>query len=341
VECRRPAARRDAHELRPHAERERAGADALALEEVHAGAADEVGDEERGRLVVDLERRADLLDQAVLHDDDAVGEPHRLLLVLRHVERGDARGELLLAQELAHREAAVGVERAERFVHEPDRGAAHDGAREPDALLVAAGELARLLLQQLGQPEPARDGRDGGGALRLRHAAAREREGDVLGDREMGVERVELEDEADVTLGGRARRHVGAGEADRPRARQLEPGHHAQRRRLAAARRSQQHDELALCRSEVDPLHGARAVGVGLRERGELEEGHASQRSGAADAAACELTIWRTTAANSTQKPARSPPSQNGWSSSASPAAMPASDARSSCRQRERAGITA
>src|SRR5262249_47905646 len=156
------------------------------------------------------------------------------------------RGELLLAQELAHLEAAVGVERAEGLVHEPDRGAADDRAREPDALLVAAGELARPAAQQRREAEPPRDVLDLRVALPLRSAAAGEREGDVLGAREMRVERVELEDEADVALRGRARRDVGAGEPDRPGARQLEAGHHAQRRRLAAAGRAEQHDELAL-----------------------------------------------------------------------------------------------
>ena len=42
------------------------------------------------RAVVDLERRADLLDPAVVHHHDAVGHRQRLFLVVRHVDRGDA-----------------------------------------------------------------------------------------------------------------------------------------------------------------------------------------------------------------------------------------------------------
>ena len=46
--------------------------------------------------------------------------------------------ELLGANQLAHREPLIGVQRAERLVHQIDRGAAHDRARERHLLLIAA-----------------------------------------------------------------------------------------------------------------------------------------------------------------------------------------------------------
>ena len=52
--------------------------------------AHERGHERRRREVVDLGRRADLLDPALAHDHDAVGQRERLLLVVGHVDRGDA-----------------------------------------------------------------------------------------------------------------------------------------------------------------------------------------------------------------------------------------------------------
>ena len=63
-----------------------------AGKEVHRRRADEAGDELIGRVVVELERRADLRDQTVLHHDDAVGERHRLDLVVGDVDRGDVEG---------------------------------------------------------------------------------------------------------------------------------------------------------------------------------------------------------------------------------------------------------
>jgi zinc and cadmium transporter len=55
---------------------------------VHRRRADEAGDEAVGRAVVELQRRADLLDAAVVHHDDAVGHGHGLDLVVRDVDRG-------------------------------------------------------------------------------------------------------------------------------------------------------------------------------------------------------------------------------------------------------------
>ena len=53
----------------------------------HVDLAEEVGDERRGRPLVDLARRADLLDRAVVHHDDAVGHRQRLFLVVRDHDR--------------------------------------------------------------------------------------------------------------------------------------------------------------------------------------------------------------------------------------------------------------
>ena len=55
----------------------------------------------------------------------------------------------------------------------------------------------------------------------------------------------------------------------------LEPGEHAQRRRLAAARRADEHHELAVLDVEVEVVDGARAVGVHLRH---AIERHSGQR---------------------------------------------------------------
>src|SRR5215831_12386367 len=62
------------------------GADHGGIEQV--GTADEVGNEGIGGPLVDLLRRADLLNAAVGHDDDAVGERERLTLVVGDVDRG-------------------------------------------------------------------------------------------------------------------------------------------------------------------------------------------------------------------------------------------------------------
>ena len=93
------------------------------------------------RLVVDLLRRADLLDHAHIHHDHPVGDGERLLLVVRDVDRGDVEPALQLAQLDAHLGPQLGIEVAERLVEQHHGRREGDGAGQRHALLLAAGEL--------------------------------------------------------------------------------------------------------------------------------------------------------------------------------------------------------
>ena len=123
-----------------------------ALQEIHRRRADEAGDEQVVRTVVQIERRADLLDDAVVHDDDLVGHGHRLDLVVGDI---DGRGLQALVQFLdlgAHGHAQLGVEVGQRLVEQEDLRVAHDGAAHGDALALAARELARVAVEQGVRP---------------------------------------------------------------------------------------------------------------------------------------------------------------------------------------------
>ena len=61
-----------------------------AFDEVHVWRADEAGDEEVGRVAVELQRRADLLDHPAVQHDDLVGHGHRLDLVVGDVDHRGA-----------------------------------------------------------------------------------------------------------------------------------------------------------------------------------------------------------------------------------------------------------
>ncbi len=107
------------------------------------GRADEIRDEGVARKIVDVARRADLLDQPVAHHHDAVRHRQRLFEIVRHVDRRDAEPVLQLAQLDAHVGAQLGVEVRQRLVEQQHRGLEHEGARQRDALLLPAGELRR------------------------------------------------------------------------------------------------------------------------------------------------------------------------------------------------------
>ncbi len=118
-----------------------------ALDHVHRRRADELRDEEIAGPVVEIERRADLLDAPVVHDDDAVRHRHRLHLVVRHVDSGGLEP---LVQRLdlgAHRDAQLRVEVRQRLVEQEHLRVAHDRAAHGDALPLAAGQLAGIAVQ--------------------------------------------------------------------------------------------------------------------------------------------------------------------------------------------------
>src|SRR5688572_7555483 len=120
----------------------------LAGNEVHAGTAYERRHEPIRGAVVDLRGSAHLTDAPLRHDHDAVREAHGLLLIVSDVNRGHLGIELFRANQLAHGQALIGVERSERFVHEKHGRAPHDGASQRYLLLISAGELLRVKIEQ-------------------------------------------------------------------------------------------------------------------------------------------------------------------------------------------------
>ena len=224
------------------------------LAQVHRRRADEAGDVAGGGALEDLVGGAGLLDIAVAHDDDAVGQRHRLDLVVGDVDDGGRDLGVQLLDLGAHLGAQLGVEVGERLVEEEDVGVAHDGAAHGDALALAAGELRGAAVHERLEAEDGGGLGDAGVDLGLRAAGDLEREAEVLAHGHVRVERVGLEDHGDVA---RARRQVvdhPAADADLAAGDLLEPRDHAQRRGLAAAGGADQRDELAVGDLEVDAV---------------------------------------------------------------------------------------
>ena len=90
-------------------------------------------------MVVNLLRRANLLNHAILHDDDAVAQGHGLGLIVRNVHERGVDAIAQLDNLGAHLVAKLRVEVRERLVHEQHLGFAHDSATDRHALTLAAG----------------------------------------------------------------------------------------------------------------------------------------------------------------------------------------------------------
>ena len=103
-------------------------------------------------------------------------------------------------------------------------------------------------------------------ALRRADALAFQGKADVSPDIHVRIEREQLEHEGDIARRCAVHRHVLAVEPNGAGRRQFQSGNHAQRRRLAAAGRPQQAEELAVLHREAGSLDGME-IAEGFVER--------------------------------------------------------------------------
>ena len=173
----------------------------------------------------------------------------------------------------AHLLADDDVEAAQGFVEEETLRVADDRAPHGDALLLALREPAGDPAERMGEVEKAGDLAHPAVDFLLGDALGVEREGQVLGYRQARVERVELEHHRDVSIARREVVDPRTGDEDLARRRFLEAGNHAQRRGLAAARRTQQAHHLAGFDVEVDVVDRGERAEV-LAQVAQLDIGH-------------------------------------------------------------------
>ncbi len=245
------------------------------VDEIHRRRADERGDEQVRRLAEQPLRRVELLEHAVPQDGDALAEGHRLDLVVRDVERRDAEPIVERRELGAHRDAKFRVEVRERLVHQERLGLAHDRPAHGDALALSTRERRGLAVEELAEPERLRDLVHAPFPLRLRHPPELEAVGEVVSHRHVRIERVVLEHHGDVPLLRRLLGHVHVVDQHRAVGDVLEAGDHPQERRLPAARRAHEHDELAVGDVQGEAVDGLDAVREDLRDLVDVDSAHA------------------------------------------------------------------
>ena len=125
-------------------------------------------------------------------------------------------------------------------------------AGDRDALALAAGQLRDAAVDHAGQADQLEQLLGALARLRLVDAADPEAVGDVLADGQMREQRQRLEHHAEVALVRGRIGEVLAVEPDAAGGRRLEARRSAQQRGLAAARRPEQADELAVRELEID-----------------------------------------------------------------------------------------
>ena len=119
----------------------------MAVEQV--GMADEAGGEAGRGPVVEIGWRADLFNAGLVHQADAVGHGQGFVLVVRDVDEGGLQFRMQVADFELHVFAQLLVQRAQRLVQQDHRRAIDKAARQRDALLLPAGQLARVAVRVL------------------------------------------------------------------------------------------------------------------------------------------------------------------------------------------------
>ena len=176
-------------------------------------------------------------------------------------------------EDLAHH---LRVKGGRDLVKEEDLGVHHEGAHDGDALALAAGELARVVVGAVRQTDALEQFQRPlarVGARFSRDEAGGERQ--VPHDGQVGEELVGLEDHADAAAnlgpGDAGGRQVIPVEEDLPGVDGLEAVDRAQERGLAAAGGTDDDDNFAIGDVEGDAAQGVVAAGVGLIEVDEAQ----------------------------------------------------------------------
>ncbi len=194
------------------------------------------------------------------HHGDAVGEIDRLLHVMGHEDDGLGCA-LPDAQQLRlHQASGLGVESAERLVHQQDLGIECERARNGGALLHTTRQLRGITVLEAAEPDQIDEGLRALLALLAGKPHALEAVEHVGAHRLPGEQREVLKHDAAVGTGRSDRLafdHDLAGLGGKEAADEIE------QRRLAATGRTQQGDELARVDAERDVFERAHSPSGG------------------------------------------------------------------------------
>ena len=100
------------------------------------GFADEISDERRLRIMVEIVRRIDLFNFPLVHDDDPVSKSHGFTLIVRDIEDRCFGSTMDALDFLHHHLLEVRIQGTQRFIHQQHLRLRNDGAGQGNALFL-------------------------------------------------------------------------------------------------------------------------------------------------------------------------------------------------------------
>ena len=246
----------------------------LGVEEVHLRAADEGTDEQVGRIVVQVLRGVDLLDEAVLHDDDTGSHGHGLGLVMSNVDEGGLQALMQLGDLGTHLNAELGVQVGQRLVEQEDLRVTNDGAAQRNALTLTTGQSLRLAVEVLLDGQDLSSLADQLVDLVLRLLAQLQTERHVVINGHVRIQRVVLENHRDVAILRSNVVNQTVADVELALGDLFKASNHAQGGGLTAARRSDQNDELLVLDVQTEVGNGSNIARVDLVDVVKLQACH-------------------------------------------------------------------
>ena len=245
--------------------------------DVHLRGTDELGNKLVGRPVVQVQRRAHLLNAAITQHHHAVGQRHGFDLVVGDVNRGGTQITMQLGDLYAGLSAQGSIQIGQRLIKQKHLGRAHNGTPDRHPLALSAREFFGRALQVFGEIEDVRGAGHLVLDLGLRHIGQLEGKTHVLEHTHVRIQRVALEHHGQIALAGRGFGDVAPIERHTAGVGLLQPGNQAQQRGFAAARRADENHKFAALDFQVDALDDAQRAKLFLNAAQlEVRHGRAS-----------------------------------------------------------------
>ncbi len=151
-------------------------------------------------IIVQVLRGIDLLDDAVLHNDDAVAHGHSLGLVVGNVDEGGSQLLVQLDDLGTHAGTQLSIQVGQRLVQQEDGRVTNHCAAQSNTLALTTGQSLRLTVKQVLDLQDLSSLTNALVDLVLGHLAQLQAERHVLVNGHVRVQSVVLEHHGDVAV---------------------------------------------------------------------------------------------------------------------------------------------